>query len=86
MGKRKKDIPRWEYALAAIVGVACALVGTWTMFHRERLDGLDVMQILVWWALAVTWSVRAVLAFRGRGSDKKTTEDDNMIDGGTIHD
>nr|WP_325185807.1 hypothetical protein [uncultured Oscillibacter sp.] len=82
----KKNASWWTYALTAVLWMLSALIRVGSMVRQGRADGMSVLLVLVFLVDAVVFAVRAVRAFRQQGSDKKMTEDDNMIDGGTIHD
>lgn len=66
---------------------ACGMFGAAGLY--KGLAGRDAFQQfmgVLWFGLAAAWLVRAVHDFQQQKSRKEMTEDDNIIDGGTIHD
>lgn len=84
--KSKKRYASWRvYAVTAAACMASTLI--WAdMVRQGRADGMSVLLVLVFLVDAAVFAVRAVHAFHQQKSDKKVTEDNNIADGGIIHD
>lgn len=85
--KGEKKNTSWRtYAVTAAAWGLAALIRIRSMVLQGRADGMSVLLVLVFLVDAVVFAVRAAYVFRQQKSDNKVTEDDNIIDGGTIHD
>ena len=62
-----------------------ALIRIRSMVRQGRADGMSVLLVLVFLVDAVVFAVRAAHVFREQKFDK-ITKDNNIVDGGTIHD
>ena len=82
----KKRYASWRvYAVTAAAWMATALI--WAdMVRRGMTSGWNVLLVLLFLVDAAVFAVRAARAFRQQRSDKKVTEDNNIVDGGDIHD
>lgn len=82
----KKNASWWTYALTAVLWMLSALIRIRSMVRQGRADGMSVLLVLVFLVDAVVFAVRAAQAFRQQKFDNKITKDNNIVDGGTIHD
>lgn len=86
MESKKRYASWWVEALTAIAWGLAALIRVRSMVHQGRADGWGVTLVLLFLMDTAVWTVRAVQAFRQQRFDKKVTEDNNIVDGGDIHD
>lgn len=86
MEDKKRHAPWWVEALTATALGLAVLICIWSMVRQRRASGWGVTLVLLYLIEAAVWSVRAVCAFRQQKSHRKTTEDNNIIDGGETHD
>ena len=82
----KKNASWWTYALTATAWGLAALIRIRSMVRQGQADGMSVLLVLLFLVDTVVFAVRAAYVFRQQKSDSKVTEDNNIIDGGTIHD